>query len=354
MESELILPNPILDVKELDKIDQLTEEYEKFHEPGAITNALTKVSGAINQVIPENIKLVADSMKQGISEAEFLKQAFVIVAEGFTILESKAAQLTVSKDTVLKRINSVNNGINSYDEICYARGYEIEKSLNLKDMVDIIFTALQGGATGFFGFTGIPANLVLSIFLYFRAVQNIALHYGYDVQNDPGELEFASAVTMRALNPNIESGAETLSSMIGKMMIMTKATALRQGLDKTYGTMINKGGIQLLYVQIRALANSAAKKALDKAGKKGLEKSVYSEMLEQLGKYMSKSAGKKAVPVAGAVVGALFDTVYMTRVLKYAKMVYHKRFLLEKEQRILLQIDGDIYDEPNTGVIDEL
>jgi hypothetical protein len=104
--------------------------------------------------------------------------------------------------------------------------------------------------------------------------------------------------------------------------------------------MINKGGIQLLYVQIRALANNAAKKALDKAGKKRLEKTVYSEMLEQLGKQLSKSAGKKFVPVIGGFIGALFDTAYMARVLKYAKIVYHKRYLLEKEQRIM-----DLFDK---------
>jgi len=94
--------------------------------------------------------------------------------------------------------------------------------------------------------------------------------------------------------------------------------------------MINKGGIQLLYVQIRALANNAAKKALDKAGKKGLEKTVYSEMLEQLGKQLSQSAGRKFVPVIGGFIGTLFDTAYMARVLKYAKIVYHKRYLQNK------------------------
>jgi hypothetical protein len=189
--------------------------------------------------------------------------------------------------------------------------------------------------TGAFGFPGIPVNIITSTFLYFRAAQNIAMHYGYDVQNDIGELEIASTITMRAICPNMEAGTETLSSLIGKMMLMTKATALRHGLNRTYASMIDKGGVQLLYVQIRALAHAAAKKALDKAGKTGIEKSMFSEMLEQLGRFIAKSAGKKIIPVVGGILGATFDTVYMTRVLKYAKIVYHKRFLLEKEQRIL-------------------
>lgn len=223
-----------------------------------------------------------------------------------------------------------------------ARGYDIEQALNLKDIEDVLYAALQGGVTGFFGFPAIPVNIVTCTFLYFRAVQNIAIHYGYDVRNDIGELEIASAITMQALNPNMESGAETLSSMIGKMMLMTTATALRQGLNKSYTEMINKGGLQLLYVQIRALANIAAKKALDRAGKKGLEKTVYSDMLEQLGKHLAKSSGKKLIPIVGGVLGVLFDTAYMARVLKYAKIVYHKRYLLEKEQRIKYLVESTV------------
>lgn len=354
MESISKIPNPILDQKELDKIDQLTIEYEKFHEPGPITKSLTKVGDSINQVVPKQIKQYADGMKKGLTEADFMKQTMAVVAEGFNQLESRAAQLTVSKKTVLKRISSKNEQINSYEDICFARGYEIEEALNLKDLQDVVYSAIQGGVTGFFGFPAIPVNMVVSTFLYFRAVQNIALYYGYDVKNDIGEMEIASAVTMRALNPNAEAAAGTLSSMIGKMMIMTKTTVLKQGLDKTYAEMINKGGVQLLFVQIRALANQAAKNALDKAGKAGLEKTVYSEMLEQLGKQLSKNAGKKMVPVLGGVVGLLFDAAYMARVLKYARIVYHKRFLLEKEQRISFQTDfsglSEIIVEANESI----
>lgn len=345
MESITLVPNPILDQKELDKIDQLTIEYEKFHEPGPITKSLSKVGDSINQVIPKEIKQYFDGMQKGISEADLMKQALKVVADGYSQVQSRAAQLTVSKNTVLKRITTKNTQINSYEDICFARGYEIEEALNLKDLEDLVYSAVQGGVTGFLGFPAIPVNIVVSTFLYFRAVQNIALHYGYDVKNDIGELEIASVVMMRALNPNAEAAAGTLSAMIGKMMIMSKTTALKQGLNKSYAEMINKGGVQLIYVQIRALAHKAAQNALDKAGKAGLEKTVYTEMLEQLGKQLSKNAGKKMVPILGGVIGLLFDTAYMARVLKYARIVYHKRFLLEKEQRISYQTDFSVIDD---------
>lgn len=339
MNNIITLPNPILDNKELNHIDLLTKEYEKYIEPGTITRLINSAGETMNKAIPEKIRDNFVNLKDSFSETEFIKEALVVVGKGFVEIESRAAQLSISKQSVVKRINKENPEIKTYDDICFARGYEIESALNLKDLQDLIYAGVQGGATGFFGFYGIPANIVLCTFLFYRAVQNIALHYGYDVRKDPSELEIASVITMQALNPGSEVVAGTLPSLIGKMMIMTKATALNQGLNKTYAEMINKGGIQLLFVQIRALANNAAKKALEKAGSKSLEKSVYSEMLEQIGKHLTKSAGKKVVPVIGGFIGLLFDTAYMSRVLKYAKIVYHKRYLLEKEQRIT-----DVFD----------
>lgn len=350
--SEIIeLPKPVLDNQELTRIDILTKDYEKFRKPGHLNNLLKSTSASIGKVIPENLKEFVEDLLKGVSEAELMQQALGFVAQGFVEIESRAAQLSINKLSVVKRINNENKSINSYEQICFARGYEIEKSLNLKDLEDLTYAALQGGATGFFGFAGIPANIVMCTFLFFRAVQNIALHYGYDVKDDPNELEIASVITMQALNPTMEANAESLSAVIGKMMLMTQATALRQGLNKSYVEMINKGGIQLLYVQIRALANNAAKSALEKAGKSGLERTVYSEMLEQLGKQMSKSAGKKAVPVLGGLIGMLFDTAYMSRVLKYAKIVYHKRFLLEKEQRMLAVLNREEFSIQEDAVI---
>lgn len=334
-----VLPKPILDAQEMDKIDILTEDYEKFMEPGFIAEAMEVARESIDNVMPQLVKDYIQKLSTVVSEADLIRQALEVVAQGFVEVEKLAAKLTINKEVIVKRLNKENPLIQSYEDICFARGYEIEKALNLKDLEDMTLAALQGGATGYFGFVGIPANIVLSLFLYFRAVQKIALHYGYDVQNNPGELQIASVITMQALNPNMESGSETLSSFIGKMMMMTKLTALRQGLNKPYAEMINKGGIQLLFVQIRSLANAAAKNALKKAGEKPLEKTMFTEMLEQLGKQISKDSAKKAIPYVGAVIGLLFDSHYMSKVLRYAKIVYHKRFLLEKEQRIIALVN---------------
>jgi len=49
---------------------------------------------------------------------------------------------------------------------------------------------------------------------------------------------------------------------------------------------------------------------------------------------MSKETGKKAVPVLGALVGALSDTHTMNNIIKGSNLIYHKRFLFEKNIRL--------------------
>ena len=157
--------------------------------------------------------------------------------------------------------------------------------------------------------------------------------YGYDIKNDPAELVIASDVFMNALSPNSQ-GTNEVTGIIGKIMIMTEITAVKQLSKKTWEEMAKHGGVALLICQMRALANKAAQKALEKAGQKGLEESLFKGVFEQIGKSLSKKALGKAVPVAGAVIGAMFDTAQMNTVLEYADVFYNKRYLLEKEVRI--------------------
>jgi hypothetical protein len=103
-----------------------------------------------------------------------------------------------------------------------------------------------------------------------------------------------------------------------------------------YAMMAGSGGSALLYAQIRALASKAAEQALAKAGREGIEAGVFKSLLTQLTQRMPREAGKKAIPIVGALVGGLSDAYFMSRVLRCAKLVYHKRYLFEKEHRVSL------------------
>lgn len=328
-----IIPEEILDNKEEKTLVTLTETYNKMIEPSVASKALSKVG----EKIPQPIKDFANVTKEKFTDNELFIKSLELLGKSFQTLEQLASKVTLTEKETLKMINSIvdDNEITSLDEVCLARGYDISKLVGKSKLIDIIATLIEGAATGYAGFAGLPFNLIASTFLFYRAVQSTALFYGYDIKNDPAELQIASEVFMNAMSPRNNNDSE-LSSAIAKVMLFTTTTSVKQTVNKGWTTMANKGGVHLLLTQMRALANSAAKKALDKAGKKGLEKSVFSEVFEQLGKKLSQKSIKLSMPKIGALIGATIDTAQMVQILKYADVFYNKRFLLEKEDRISL------------------
>jgi hypothetical protein len=331
-------PDPALDARELHLIPKLASEYAKFASPGVIARSLSKVlskaQNGIVKITPEKLRKLARIAVDAAQKAELIKMALAHASRGFGELTKQASRFTLSPDGVLRALRADGHSVRSYEEVCAMRSYTIERSLGKREWKDRCAALVEGAATGAPGFIGIPFNLALSFLLYFRATQSTAIYYGYDVRHDPRELQFASEVTLKSLEPNLVTGADTLGGMIGKMMLAAELSSLSHGLGKPYAQMAGKGGAQLLYVRIRALANKAAEKALKKSGGSGLEAGVFRNLLEQLGKRLPKEAGKKAVPILGAIIGGGCDSYLMHRVLTGSNLIYHKRFLHEKEIRI--------------------
>jgi len=326
---------PILNEQELDKLRVLTDEYTKFKEPNKVLKKVNEIGKYAGDLVPENLKNKFNEGVKALNESDFLKKVIDLSGKGFVELQKHAAKVTLSKETILKEIQINNPNIDCFEEICTLRSIDIEKILSKKDFKELLISATEGFITGVPGFVGIPFNIVISFFLYYRVVQNIAMYYGYNIKEDQIELEFAASVLMESLFPSASEGAENLSGLIGKMMMASNLTALKNALIRaTYQEMAKKGGTQLLYVQIRAMGNAAAKKALTKANKKNLERSIFKDLLEQIGKRLPARAGKKIIPGIGGIIGAFTDTYYMSRVLKGAKLIYHKRYLYEKERRV--------------------
>ncbi len=349
------IPMQIIDDKEALALDNLTKAYEKMIAPNAVNKAINKAG----EKVPEPVKKALAEIKDTVSANELFIKSLEVLGHSFQTLEQFAAKVTLSEEEVIKQINAEisSNPISKLDEICLVRSYELSKIVNKYKMVDIIAAATEGAATGAPGFAGIPFNLVLSTFLFYRAVQSVALFYGYDIKNDPAELQIASEVFIYATNPKSSSSNE-LSSVIAKIMLLSTATSLKQTVKKGWTAMAEKGGIYLLAAQMRALANNAAKSALEKAGKKGLEKTIFSEVLEQIGKKLTQKSISTAVPYIGAVIGAAIDTSQMINILKFADIFYCKRFILEKEMRINMlsnsvPVDLDVDNFVEVVVVDD-
>ena len=327
-------PKPILDAREEALLTALQKEFEAFTKPGVISRSFDKLTSSAGRIVPAFVKKAFSDTQSSVSEWEMIQKTLEWAEKGFHKLTEHASRLTVSKQDVVEKLSTRGPAITTFEEVCLFRSYDIEAVIEDKTYRDILLAAVEGAATGAFGFIGLPFNLALSFFLYFRAAQSVALHYGYDVKHDPRELQFAAEVTLQCLDPNFSGSG--LGGFIGKMMLAAEVTALRQALGKTYAEMARRGGSALLYVQIRALANKAAKTALEKAGQEGIEAGVFKTLLAQMAKRMPKEAGKKGVIGLGALIGGLSDAYLMSRVLRGAKLIYHKRYLFEKERRISL------------------
>lgn len=319
----------VLDKKEIDSLDRLNDRYEKLTKP----SHLAKLGERATEIIPNGVKNIFEGVGKSISEQELYIQAMNQVSNGFKTIEEQAAKLSVSEQKIVKDLQKQGE-LDSYQDIPRLRSYEIAKVVSVFQTKNLFTAFVEGGITGFFGFAGLPFNLVLSTFIYFRVVQSIAMYYGYDVKNDNEELIIANSVFVNALSPSKSDVKNELSSVITKVMLMSKATIIRETSKKTWSDMAARGGIPLLLTQMRALVNKAAAKALEKTGKKGLENTLFKETFELIGKKLSQKFIEKAIPIVSAGIGGFIDTAQMERVLEYADIFYQKRFIAEKESRI--------------------
>lgn len=350
--SSLIVPNPIINSKESWEMNVLQKKYDKLVQPNAIIRTGTAIKHKAGDFIPEKIKTFSAEVGGTISDADFYKKAIEYATSGFMQLQQIASKATISEAKAIRDVNNTMTDcdITSLEEICFARAYDIAKLVNKYRTSDVLIATVEGAGTGALGFAGLLPNMVLSTFLYFRAVQSVAMYYGYDVKNDASEMEIASAVMMNAFDPTTDSINNELTATIGKFMVFTETTAVKQASSKTWSAMIEHGGLGLLITQIRALANSAARKALAEAGKKELELKAFNNVLEQIGKKAALKNTGRAMPVLGAVFGALFDTAQMKKMIDYADIFYRKRFIEEKKVRINAIINPD--DMEDSPVID--
>lgn len=352
MTNNFILPTPIINQKEADTLDILSEKYRKLIEP----NKIVQLGAKAGQLVPERFKKLGTDISLTISEYELYTRMMKVAENGFKTLEEQAAKFSINEKQILNKINhqSSKHDIISLDEICLMRSYDLAKLVNTYKSQDIATAAIEGGGTGALGFWGLPFNFVLSTFLYFRAVQSIAMFYGYDVKNDSTELVIASEVFTSALSPIKNDINNEATNIIGKIMLMSHAAVIQQTAKKTWTDMAARGGIPLLLTQMRALANKAAQKALQNAGAKELESRLFKEAFEQIGRKLTLKTIGKAVPVVSAVISALIDTAQMRQILEYADIFYKKRFILEKENRIytlLKEYDITITDTDITNNI---
>lgn len=340
-------PNPILNTKELQEYNALSTRYEKLVEPSKVA----KLAQKTGDLLPEKIKEIANNAGDALIENELYKKVMEFAGSGFKTLEEIGAKYSISQKDILAKYNkNYELDLISLEEICTLRSYDVAKVCHSVKDKNILMATIEGAGTGALGFKGLPLNIALSMFLYFRAVQLIAMIYGYDVKNSAAEMEIAGQVFVESLSPKKHDINNEPVTIVGKIMVMGQVAVLKDIKAKGWQGMAEFGGIPLLLAQLRAMANKAAKNAIDKAGRKGIEHTVFDGALKQIGKKLTQDTVKKSLPYFSAILGGLIDTAQMKNVIEYADIFYQRRFIIEKEERVnmLFVDDESSRDEDNT------
>ncbi len=316
------VPFPVIDEKEMLLFDEITYKYrEKLN-----GNTFSHITSRAADFIPEDIKKRGRAAKKSVTEQEWYLKGIEILSEGFGTLEQKTVRYGVSKNTILKNLN--NNSpvvVQDINEICLLRGYEVSSVVMADKQQNTTYAFIEGGATGAMGFGGIPFNLVLSTFLFYKAVQSVAMYYGYDVKNDPVELVIAGSVFVNALNGS--ESVDELSASIDAFMSLNfnnGVKALDDGISTT----------EIILKNIIAYAENNAEITREEKNKKTLEERLFKEIYEQIGKRLAKMVLGRSVPLFSFAFSAFFDSIQMDKIVEFANAFYCKRFIAEKEQRI--------------------
>lgn len=334
-----VLPDPLLTNRELAELEALTEQYEKMVAPSKLKQLTDKAGSKIPENLRATVGDALDGLTSEIQQQELYAQVMKQVVDGFKVIEEQAAKYSVTEAQIVEAANTTleNVTIRSIDELFMLRSFDVAKIAAGENGKHLLLAATEGAVTGAPGFAGLPFNIVFSMFLYYRAVQSVAMMYGFNVKEDPAEMVIAGDVFSNAMAPSAGS-ADGMALAIGKVMLVAEMEGVKQTVKKGWTAMAARGGAAMLVTQIRALANVAARKALENAGKKSIESSVFKNVLEQIGRNITQKSLGKAIPVFGGAVGALFDVSQMNRVLQYANIFYHKRFIIEKQERVAILV----------------
>ena len=331
IDNRIAAPEPVLDQREREYLAQLQKRYERLCRPGVLARA----GKAVSRAVPAPVRKLGKQAGEKLTEQKLFTQMLGVLNEGFRMLEETASRCAIPREDVIRRADRAcaGNRIRDIEDICLARGYEISGLVRAFRTRDMLLAFGEGTGTGAMGLWGLPFSLTISLFLAYRAVQTVAMFYGYDVQKDAGELLLAGEVFTNALSPGAGKEDE-MGGTISRFMAIAEGETLKHAVKKSYAEISSRGAAELLLQQLRALAKRSAKTSLEEAGEKGVEKLAFRRIFEQLGETISRKAAGRTVPLLSAAIGGVFDLAQMKAVVSYADVFYCKRFLLEKEERV--------------------
>ena len=212
---------------------------------------------------------------------EKLDKAF---AKAFTLVFEKGTGF-IEKTYSRQKLQD-NFEINSYTHKVKQNRKSLKafsKNANKSGTGNLLFSGVSGVGLGVLGI-GIP-DIVLSVAVMLKAVYQISLSYGYDYRSEKEKLFILSVIRASLSGEEFSRHNYDVDSYIVNGCTDTPLS-LEESIQQTAAILSR----ELLYMKFL-----------------------------------------QGIPLVGAVGGA-YDFIYTKQVLDYAKIKYHKRFLLDKNQ----------------------
>lgn len=238
-----------------------------------ITEGLSKKDSKLNQILAERVP----EKLQGTLDTAFSKAFETIFDKGTGVIE-----MTFSKEIAEEKYNMQSFAADRRESRKNLRRFK--KTSEASKNKNLILTSIEGLGLGALGI-GLP-DIPVFVGMLLKGIYEIAISFGY-TYDTPEEKYFILKLIETALS---------------------------------YGWDLRDGDLELnKFIETETLPEDYSMSKQIKAASKTMSKELlYLKFLQ-------------GMPVVGAVGGA-YNTIYMHKVLKYAKLKYHRRFLTEKEQ----------------------
>ena len=248
--------------------DLLLKKEEKLYK-----NKQEKKDSKINQLLSEK---VPEKLQQTLDTA-FYKAFLMIFEKGTKVIEKTYEKKEL--ETVYK--------VREYEEELRHSKKSLKafsKQANSKVTENVLLSGISGIGMGMLGI-GLPDIPVFTGML-FRSIYEIALSYGYEYESEQEQY-----FILLVIQGSTSYGEEFLE------------------IDKAINTFICDISIPI-----------------------GYEKAEYAKVVaSSLSKELLYMKFLQGIPLVGAAGGA-YDVIYMKQVVEYAKMKYHRRFLVGRRK----------------------
>lgn len=257
------------------KMTERDKEWKRLikQEQTFITNGLSRKDTKLNQILADKVP----EKLQSTLDAAFAKAFETIFDKGTGIIEK-----TYDKDSLEQQfqVNSYAADLEENRKTLRKFGRQTRAANNR----NLLISGVEGIGLGALG-VGLP-DIPVFVGVLLKSVYEVALNFGYSYDS-PEEKYFILKLIETALSYgwDLKDGDALLNEFIADPALPKDFDAKKQ---------------------IKATSSTMSKELL------------YLKFLQ-------------GIPIIGAVGGA-YNTVYLQKILKYAKLKYHRRFLADKDR----------------------